>query len=149
MSEKFCCYVYAKFCAYCRLWVCLRLTLDLNSALDLTDSRQDLFRKYWDHSLVFQDSIKFLEELNYVLMFEMPSPHLQIYSWIKCLEAFVFLSFLRTLKILLPFLFEVFWIDNTMHIFDYVKMNFVLKMNFLLSIDPYPIPVINIKNIHL
>ena len=65
----------------------------------------------------------------------MPSPPLQMDSWIKCLEAYIFLSFLRKFKILLPFLFEVFWIDNIMYIFDYVKMNSVLKMNFLLNID--------------
>ena len=97
--------------------------------------RQNIFRKYWDHSLVFQASIKFLEELNYVLMSKMPSPPLHMDSWTKCLEAYIFLSFLRKFKILLPFLFEVFWIDNIMYIFDYVKMNSVVKMNFLLNID--------------
>ena len=66
-------------------------------------------------------------------------------SWTKCLEAFIFLSLLRKFKILLPFLLEVFWIDNIMYIFDYVKINSVLKMNFLLNIDPCPIPVMNIQ----
>ena len=79
----------------------------------------------------------------------MPSPPLPMDSWTKCMEAFIFLSSLRKFKILLPLLFEVFWIDHIMYIFDYVKMNSVLKMNFLLSIDPYPIPVINIKNSYL
>ena len=132
---------------YCRVWVCLRLTLDLNSVLDSIDRWQDLFKEYWDHSLVFQDSIKFLEELNYVFMSKKSSPHLQMDSWTKCLEAFIFLSFLRNFKILLPFHFVIFC--NIMYIFDYVKMNSVLKMNFLLNIDPYPISVINIKNSHL
>ena len=66
-------------------------------------------------------------------------------SWTKYLETYIFLSFLRKFKILLYFLFEVFWIDNIMYIFDYKKMNSVLKMNVLLIIDPYTIPVINIK----
>ena len=74
----------------------------------------------------------------------MPSPPLQMDGWTKCLEAYIFLSFMGELKILLSFL----WIDNIMYIFDYVKMSSVLKMNFLLNIDcpSYPIPVINIKN---
>ena len=70
-------------------------------------------------------------------------------SWTKCLEAFIFLPFLRKFKILLTFLFEVFWFDNIMYIFDYIKMNPVLKMNLLLNVDPYPITVINIKNSYL
>ena len=49
------------------------------------------FHYYWDHSLVFQDSIEFLEELNYVLMFKMPIRSLHTDSWIKCLEAYIFL----------------------------------------------------------
>ena len=53
------------------------------------------FHYYWDHSLVFQDSIEFLEELNYVLMSKMPRPLLQMDSWTKFLEAYIFLSFLR------------------------------------------------------
>ena len=74
------------------------------------------------------------------------SPNLQIDSRAKCLEAFIFLSYLSKFKILLTFLLKVFWIDDIMYIFDYVKMNSVLKMNFILNIDPYPIPVTNIKN---
>ena len=41
----------------------MRLTIDWNSALDSTDRGRDLFREHWDHSLVFQDSIQFLEGL--------------------------------------------------------------------------------------
>ena len=41
----------------------MRLTLDWNPALDSVDRGQDLFRENWDHSLVFQDFIKFLEDL--------------------------------------------------------------------------------------
>ena len=41
----------------------MRLTLDWNSALDSIDSGRDLFREHWDHSLVVQDSSKFLEGL--------------------------------------------------------------------------------------
>ena len=36
-----------------------------------------------------------------------------------------------------------------MYIFDYLKINSVLKMNLFFNIDPYPIPVINIKNSYL
>ena len=79
-------------------------------------------------------------------MSKMPSLTLQIVCWTKCLEDFIFLSFLWKFKNLLPSLIEIFWIDNIMYIFDYVKMNPVLKMNFPINIDPYPIPVINIKN---
>ena len=42
----------------------MRLTLDWNSALDSIDSGRDLLREHWDHSLVVQDSSKFLEGLN-------------------------------------------------------------------------------------
>ena len=41
----------------------MRLTLDWNSALDSIDWGRDLLREHWDHSLVFQDSSKFLEGL--------------------------------------------------------------------------------------
>ena len=41
----------------------MRLTLDWNSALDSIDSGRDLLREHWDHSLVVQDSSKFLEGL--------------------------------------------------------------------------------------
>ena len=41
----------------------MRLNLDWNSALDSIDRGRDPFREHWDHSLVFQDSIKFLEGL--------------------------------------------------------------------------------------
>ena len=41
----------------------MRLILDWISALDSIDRGRDLFREHWDHSLVFQDSIKFLEGL--------------------------------------------------------------------------------------
>ena len=41
----------------------MRLNLDWNSALDLIDRGRGPFREHWDHSLVFQDSIKFLEGL--------------------------------------------------------------------------------------
>ena len=41
----------------------MRLILDWNLALDSIDSGRDFFREHWDHSLVFQDSIKFLEVL--------------------------------------------------------------------------------------
>ena len=45
-------------------------------------------------------------------------------------KLFVDLSFLRKFKVLLSFVFEVFWID-IIQIFDYLKINSVLKMIFL------------------
>ena len=65
----------------------------------------------------------------------MPVPPLFMDTWNKCLEAYIFLSFLRKFKILLSFPSEVFWINKIMYLFDYVMMNSVLKMNFLLNID--------------
>ena len=107
---------------------------------------QNHFRKHWDHSVVFQDSINFLQNLSTYSFSKCLRTPLHMNNWAKCLEVFIFLTFLWKFKILLSFLFEVFWIDNTMYIFDYVKMNSVLKMNFLFNIDTYPILVINIKN---
>ena len=72
----------------------------------------------------------------------MNNPFLQVDNWTKCLEAFIFLSFLRKFKTFLSF-----WTDNIIYLLYFARMNSVLKMNFLLNIDPYPIPVINIKNI--
>ena len=67
----------------------MRLTLDWNSALESIDRGQDLFREHWDHSLVFQDSIEFLEGL-IVFIFKMLTPPLQMDSWTKRLETFIF-----------------------------------------------------------
>ena len=77
----------------------MRLTLQWNSLLESTDRGQDLFREHMDHSLVFQDSINFLENL-IMYLHSKYSPHpLQMYSWTKRLEAFIFwyiiLLFLR------------------------------------------------------
>ena len=69
----------------------MRLTLDWNSALESIDRGQDLFREHWDHSLVFQDSIKFLEGFNCVFMFKILTPPLFMDRWTKRLEAFIFL----------------------------------------------------------
>ena len=56
--------MFVQFFVYLRPeFVSMRLTLDWNSALDSTDRGQDLFREHWDHSLAFQDAIKFLEGL--------------------------------------------------------------------------------------
>ena len=54
----------------------MRLNLDWNSALDSIDRGRDPFREHWDHSLVFQDSIKFFRGFNYVFMFKMLIPPL-------------------------------------------------------------------------
>ena len=64
MSEKLRCYVCENFCVYIESdFLCIRLTLDLNSALDSTDRGKHLFIEHWDHSLVFQDSFKSLDSL--------------------------------------------------------------------------------------
>ena len=69
----------------------MRLTLDWNSALESIDRGQDLFREHWDHLLVFQDSIKFLEGL---IMYSYSKCLLHPSRWIAGLsvwmEAFVF-----------------------------------------------------------
>ena len=57
----------------------------------------------------------------------MLSPLFHMDSWTKCLKYYIFLSLLRNFKIFHPFLYEVFWIDNIIYIFDYVKMNSVLS----------------------
>ena len=44
-------------------FVLMRLILDWNSELDSIDRGRDLLREHWNHSLVLQDSIKFLEDL--------------------------------------------------------------------------------------
>ena len=54
----------------------IRLTLDQNSALDSID----------------RDEIR---ELYHVFMFKTPIPPLQMDSWTKCLDTFIFVSFLR------------------------------------------------------
>ena len=68
----------------------------------------------------------------------MPITPLQMDSWNKRLEAFIFLSFLRKFKILLSFPFEYFGLIIS------CKMNSKDEISF--DIDTYPIPVINIKN---
>ena len=42
--------------------------------------------------------------------------------------SFIFLLFMGKFKILLPFFFEAFWIDN--HVFDYVKDEIYSKDEF-------------------
>ena len=69
----------------------MRLTLDWNSALESIDRGQDLFREHWDHSLVFQDSIKFLEGLIMYSCSKLLPPPLHMDSWTKRLETFIFL----------------------------------------------------------
>ena len=57
-------------------------------------------------------------------MSQMLNPPLQMDSWTKCLEVYIFLSFLTKIKILLSFLFDVFWIDNIMYVLHYSKDGF-------------------------
>ena len=136
MPKNFHCYVCPKCLCLLRVCVCLNKGYAwFELSVRFNYFGQELFRKYWDHSLVFRDSIKFLVELNYVLMSQMPNPPLQMDSWTKCLEVYIFLPFLTKIKILLSFLFDVFCIDNIMYVLHYVKINSILKMNFLLNID--------------
>ena len=68
----------------------MRLTLDWNSALESIDRGQDLFREHWDRSLVFQDSIKFLEDL---IMYLYLKCLLHPSRWIAGLSVWKLLSF--------------------------------------------------------
>ena len=76
----------------------MRLIPDWNSSLDSIDRGQDPFREHWDHLLVFQDSIKFLEGL-IMCSCSKCLPHTSRWiaglSWTKHLEAFIFFQFLR------------------------------------------------------
>ena len=74
--------------------------------LDTIDRGQDLFRKHWDHLLVSQDSIKFLESL---IMYLCRKCLAHPSRWIAGLMSGIFNLFiiLEKFKILLPFLFEV------------------------------------------
>ena len=87
----------------------MRLTLHWNSALESIDRGQDLFREHWDHSLVFQDSIKFLEGLIMHLYSKcLPYPS----RWIAGLSIWKLSNFGNSwekFKIFSSFLFEVFW----------------------------------------
>ena len=86
----------------------MRLTLDWNSALDSIGRGQDLFREHWDHSLVFKDSIKFLEGL-ITYSCSKCLPH---YSrWIAGLSVWKLLFFFKTkekFKNFLPSIFRYF-----------------------------------------
>ena len=68
----------------------MRLPLDWNSALDSIDRGRDPFRERCDHSLIFQDSIKFLEGLIvYSCSKCLPHPS----RWIAGLSVWKLLSF--------------------------------------------------------
>ena len=69
----------------------MRLTLDLNSEIDSIDRGRDILRQHWNHSLVFQDSIKFLEGLIMHSCSKSLPPILQMDNWTKPREAFIFL----------------------------------------------------------
>ena len=91
MSEKFHCYACPNFCVYLGSdFVKIRLTLDLNSALDLIDRGRDFFREYWDHSLVFQDPINFLESF---IMYSCSKCLVHPFRWIDGLSDCMLLSF--------------------------------------------------------
>ena len=112
----------------------MRLTLHWNSALESIDRRQDLFREHWDHSLVFQDSIKRLEGL-IMYSYSKCLPHPS--RWIAGLSVWKLLSFGNSwekFKIFLPFFLRYF---DWNHAFYYVNKFSILKMNFLSNIDTY------------
>ena len=67
-----------------------------------------------------------LREFNYVSMFKMSIPPLQMESCTKCLGAFRFLFFLRKFYILLSFLLKVLWIDNIMYLIMYLYIMYIL-----------------------
>ena len=110
----------------------MRLTLHWHSALESTDRGQDLFWEHWDHSLVFQDSIEFLEGLimhSYSKWLPHPS------RCIAGLSAGKLLSFGNSwekLKIFLPSFLRYF---DWNHAFYYVNKFSVLKMNFFLIVS--------------
>ena len=133
MSEKF--QLFVQIFVYVRPeFVWMRLPLDWNSALDSIDRGRDPFREHWDHSLVFQDSIKFLEGLimySYSKCLPLPS------RWIAGLSVWKLLSFgnfWENSKIFIRSFLRYF---DWNHAFDYVNKFSVLKMNFLLNTDTY------------
>ena len=114
------------------------------SILHTIDRGKDLFREHLDHWLVFQDSTKFLKILI-------------IYSSLKCLAhpsgwiaevSGKLSSFCHSWENLKSFSLSFLYLGLIVSCI-WLKMNSVLKMNFLLNIDPYPIPVINIRNSYL
>ena len=137
MSEKFHCYVCPNFCVL-KFRVCLNeANPSLEFSIRVNWSGTDLFREHWDHSLVFQDSMKFLEGLimhSYSKCLPHPS------RWIAGLSVWKLLSFGNSwekCKIFLPFFLRYF---DWNHAFYYVNKFSVLKMNFLLNIDTYFYP---------
>ena len=64
-------------------------------------------------------------------------------SWTMCVvSSLTFKLFFKKFQIRLSFLFEVSWSDNIMYIFDYVKINSVLKIFFFCAVtfilsEPY------------
>ena len=99
------------------------------------------------HSLLYQDSIKFLESLfMYSCSKCLPHPS----RWIAGLSIWKLLYFCNSwekFKIFLP----SFWgiLIKPYALLDYANLNSVLKMSFLFNIDTYFIPIINIKNGYL
>ena len=72
-----------KFCVYLGFeFVLNKAKIDLNSALGLIDWGKELSREHWGHSLVFQDSIKFLQGLiMYSCLKYLASPPIQMESF--------------------------------------------------------------------
>ena len=107
-SEKFHCDVCPHFCLL-RVRVCLNEANPwLESSMDSIDRGRNFFREDWDHSLVFQDSIKFLERL-IMYSFSNAYPPLQMGSWTKRVNILSFVI-LEKISNFSSFLFDVFWL---------------------------------------
>ena len=100
----------------------MKLILDLNSALDSIARGRDLLREHWSHSLVFQDSSKFLEGL----ITHSCSKYLSYPSgWIAGLSIWKLLPFCNSwgkFKILLP---------PFLRYFDWYHMHLILQIYIL------------------
>lgn len=68
-------------------------------------------------------------EFNYVLMFKMPTPPLQMKRWAKYLEAFNIFVILEKIEYFFLFLSKVFWINNKYFIL-YLYYRFVYYVYF-------------------
>ena len=122
MSGKFHSYVCPIFCLL-RVRVCLNeANFDWNLALDLTDRGRDLSREHWHYSLVFQDSIKFLDDLIMYSCSKCLPYHCRWIAGLSFWKLWYFCNSWEKLKILLP---------SFLRYFDWYHMHFVFFFNIL------------------
>ena len=108
MSEKFHCYFCPNFCLI-RVRVFLNeVKLRLESSIRLNWWGTRSFREHWDHSLVFQDSIKLLEGLIMYSYSKILPPPFQMDSWTKHLQVLSFCNSWKKFKVLLSFFLRYF-----------------------------------------